>query len=88
MQAQSTPTIPIARGGIINDNMLERLAAIGDQLQTGETISEEGGLLVISTFGAIAAELLQRRRCMRTIEDLSNMDNVVFLSPGTTPAAG
>lgn len=75
-------SIPAYRAGPINDDVLEFISRTGRAAQNDEPLSDDAGKLILLCLPQIAEELLQRRRLMRTIEDLSSPDQVIFLSPG------
>ena len=80
-----TPTlsVPIARAGPITDFQLDRIIRAGAQLQNGHQPSESDLALILITTPQISAELLQRRRAMGVIADMTDMDNVTFLPCNT-----
>jgi len=82
MQAQlnSLPGVPLARGGAITDEALERILPAARKAST--TMTTELGELMLLTYAPMIEELLQRRRAMGLILDVANPDNVVEMWPG------
>lgn len=84
MQARNTaPSIPLAHGGPITDQMLEQMLPQARALQQGDdAITTEFGMLMMSSFAPIVEELLRRRRAMEVIADVTDIDNVLFFRGG------
>lgn len=81
MQSALSPAIPLARGGPISDQTLEQIIAVGTDAQINDRLSADNAALIMLTLPQLASELLNRRRAMDVIQDMTDMDNVTFL-PG------
>lgn len=80
MQAQhNSPAVPNAHGGPISDRTLELMATFPDRILDGDGINSAEFALLLQNLGPALHELLHRRRAMAVIEDLTDMNNVVFL---------
>ncbi len=74
-----TQTVPIAHAGPITDFLLDRIIRAGAQLQANQQPSDSDLTLILLCASPLATELLQRRRAMGVIADMTDLDNVTFL---------
>ena len=77
-QAVPLPSIPLATGGPITDDILEKVERASRSAQQNECLTDAA--LILLTIPQIAAELLHRRRAMGVIADMADLENVTFLN--------
>ncbi|MFT6668616.1 MAG: hypothetical protein ACJAVZ_000062 [Afipia broomeae] len=78
-QAATVLTIPLATGGPITDNVLERVCCAGMAAQHNDDLTDADAALILLVLPQLARELLHRRRAMGVIADMTDLDNVTFL---------
>jgi|GEM_PF-1966386 hypothetical protein len=79
-QAVPLPSIPLATGGPITDDILEKVERASRSAQQNECLTDADAALILLTIPQIAAELLHRRRAMGVIADMADLENVTFLN--------
>ncbi|UWR31360.1 hypothetical protein K3758_07605 [Sulfitobacter sp. W002] len=79
-QVANLPTVPNAMAGPITDKMLEQVICAGTTAQKHSELSDADAALLIITIPQIATELLHRRRAMGVIADMTQLDNVTFIT--------
>lgn len=83
--AHPLPTVPVARGGPITENILLQIMASGQALQQNIQPTDEDLTLVLLCAPQIAEELYNRRKAMELIKDFADdTSNVRFLPVAKT----
>lgn len=78
-QPATTPDIPMARGGIVTDAVLDKIIGLTGDMERGE-LSHEGGTLILQNLPALLCELRDRRAMGALIHQVTDPSNVIRLA--------
>ncbi|MES2667903.1 MAG: hypothetical protein V4712_17600 [Pseudomonadota bacterium] len=81
MPTASPPAVPPAHGGPVTDPILEQIIEIAGRVTTG-TVTDAEATLFLLTAQPLLDELLQHRRKLALIADLSEPGNVLMFRGG------
>lgn len=77
------PAFPVELAGPISDSVLEAIVNTGYSAQINDDLTHAGATLLFLCAPQMATELLRYRRAMEVIKDMTDLDNVHVLTPGT-----
>lgn len=78
-QSVPKPDIPLATGGTITNEILQEMLSLAADLQNN-SLSHEGGTLLLQNLGPALAELAHRRKVMDLVHTVSDPENVIYLA--------